>query len=383
MVKMLRFCDKKVQFWYEYGNTRIPKLMKLSSDADIIGLVTDILVNKELDIYAEHLYDDQWDYHVEISRELGDDTLLHDGVLSEDESCDNDYGNQADVECNLSEQVLRRLCDSDSNRAIHRPINVFEERNLKNEGFKFVIGMVFSSSKEFKWAVQYHEAMRQKDVMFKKNEARRVRLTRNQAYLAKKKALKQIDGLDSEQFKELNDYYEELRRSNPGTTVKNEARQSYDPVILPIRALELWHKTAMPLPPKYKPQPGRPKKKRKIDPVVEKPDQKKGTKKVHVPPPQGVVGGEIPVGAIPTPPNIPKSRGMKFKIKKRFTSHLPNEWLMGKFRWAIPTPPNLPKSRGMKFKIKKRFTSHLPKEWSAGKFWWAIPTPLHLPRARE
>nr|GMC51360.1 uncharacterized protein LOC109172155 [Ipomoea batatas] len=77
---------------------------------------------------------------------------------------------------------------------------------------------------------------------------------------------------DDFRFKELNDYYEELRRSNPGTTVKNEARQSYDPVILPIRALELWHKTAMPLPPKYKPQPGRPKKKRKIDPVVEKPD---------------------------------------------------------------------------------------------------------------
>nr|GMC49441.1 uncharacterized protein LOC109150412 [Ipomoea batatas]GMD29733.1 uncharacterized protein LOC109150412 [Ipomoea batatas] len=98
MVKMLRLCDKKVQFWYEYGNTRIPKLMKLSSDADIIGLITDIPVNKELDIYAEHLYDDQWDYDVEISRELGDDTLLHDGVLSEDESCDNDYGNQADVE---------------------------------------------------------------------------------------------------------------------------------------------------------------------------------------------------------------------------------------------------------------------------------------------
>nr|GLL27489.1 uncharacterized protein LOC109150412 [Ipomoea trifida] len=83
MVKMLRFCDKEVQFWYEYGNTRKPKLMKLSSDADILGLITDIPMNKELDIYVEHLYDDQWDYDVEISRELGDDTLMHDGVLSE------------------------------------------------------------------------------------------------------------------------------------------------------------------------------------------------------------------------------------------------------------------------------------------------------------
>nr|GLL45971.1 uncharacterized protein LOC109150412 [Ipomoea trifida] len=463
MVKMLRFCDKKAQFWYEYGNTRRPKLMKLSSDADILGLITDIPVNKELDIYVEHLYDDQWDYDVEISRELGDDTLLEDEFLSEDESCGNGFENQADVEgpgieinnlrhtatsskpkgglgeqvedvveleCNLSEQVLRSLCDSDSDGAVHGPLNVFEERNLKKEGFKFVLGMVFSSAKEFKWAVEYHEAMRQKDVLFKKNEAKRVRvicrhnqicqwsifgsrsnpdspftvktynnvhtcgnqdenklvtsgflakvykdefrvnkewgrgpfqehvkskfhcqLTRNQAYLAKKKALRQIDGLDSEQFNELNDYCEELRRKEgkercarftayksvdeiyqvddenfkpfkvdlsarqcscrkwdlsgiPCThaiaairkkgdlpehhvhdcyTVEHYLR-SYGPAILPIRAKELWHKTAMPppLPPKYKPQPERPKKKRKIDPVVEKPDQKKATKKGEV-----------------------------------------------------------------------------------------------------
>nr|GMC60104.1 uncharacterized protein LOC109174707 [Ipomoea batatas] len=327
MVKQLRFCDKKAQFWYQYGNPRRPKLMKLSSDADILGLITDIPVNKKLDIYVEHLYDDQWDYDVEISMELGDDTLLHDDVFSEDESRGSDSVGEQDyeknnlrdtatsskpkggleeqaedfveVECNLSEQILRSLCDSDSEGAAQGPLNVFEERNLKKEGFKFEIGMVFSSAKEFKWAIQYHEAMRQKDVMFKKNEHRRARaicrhnqicqwtifgsssnqnspftvktynpvhicgnqdenkvvtsgffakvfkddfrvnkewgrgafkehvrskfncqLTRNQAYLAKKKALKKIDGLDSEQFLLLNDYCEELRRSNPGSTVK-------------------------------------------------------------------------------------------------------------------------------------------------------------------
>nr|GMD95392.1 uncharacterized protein LOC109172155 [Ipomoea batatas] len=159
--------------------------------------------------------------------------------------------------------------------------------------------MVFNSTREFKWAVEYHDALRHKDVKFKKNEAKRVRvvcrhnntckwsifgsksnpncpftiktynqvhscgnqdenkvvtsgflakffkddfrvntdwgrgpfqehvkakfncqLTRNQAYLAKKKAMKQIDGQDSEQFKLLNDYCEELRKSYPGTTVK-------------------------------------------------------------------------------------------------------------------------------------------------------------------
>ncbi|XP_019189018.1 PREDICTED: uncharacterized protein LOC109183393 [Ipomoea nil] len=60
--------------------------------------------------------------------------------------------------------------------------------------------------------------------------------------------------------------------------------RAYGPAILPIRAPELWHKTILPppIPPKYKPQPGRPKKKRKIDPIVEKPDQTKSTKQGEV-----------------------------------------------------------------------------------------------------
>nr|GMD42538.1 DNA-directed RNA polymerases IV and V subunit 4 [Ipomoea batatas] len=127
----------------KYGNTRKPKVMKLSSDADILGLITDIAENKELDINVEHLYDDQWDYEVEIDREQGDDTLMHDAVESEDDisgSVGEEFvevegvdvrdtitsshgqgldglGKQkekfAEVECNLSEQVLRSLCDSD------------------------------------------------------------------------------------------------------------------------------------------------------------------------------------------------------------------------------------------------------------------------------
>nr|GMD45675.1 uncharacterized protein LOC109183393 [Ipomoea batatas] len=117
--------------------------MKLSSDADILGLITDIAENKELDINVEHLYDDQWDYEVEIDREQGDDTLMHDAVESEDDisgSVGEEFvevegvdvrdtatsshgqgldglGKQkeefAEVECNLSEQVLRSLKKGD------------------------------------------------------------------------------------------------------------------------------------------------------------------------------------------------------------------------------------------------------------------------------
>lgn len=45
-------------------------------------------------------------------------------------------------------------------------------------------------------------------------------VTKHQAYRANHKALKQLEGQDEEQFKLLNDYCEELRKSNPGTTVK-------------------------------------------------------------------------------------------------------------------------------------------------------------------
>nr|GMC64674.1 transposase, MuDR [Ipomoea batatas] len=81
MVKQLRFCDKKVQFWVKVkGNPKSRKtdLRKVTNDADILVLNLEVPRNKELDIYVEHLYDDQWDYDVEISRSLGDDVLLTD-----------------------------------------------------------------------------------------------------------------------------------------------------------------------------------------------------------------------------------------------------------------------------------------------------------------
>nr|GMD98805.1 uncharacterized protein LOC109168401 [Ipomoea batatas] len=51
--------------------------------------------------------------------------------------------------------------------------------------------------------------------------------------------------------------------------------KAYEPAILPIQSADLWEKVDLPapIPPKYKAQPGRPKKKRKIDPVQEKGQQ--------------------------------------------------------------------------------------------------------------
>nr|GLL29766.1 uncharacterized protein LOC109168401 [Ipomoea trifida] len=58
-------------------------------------------------------------------------------------------------------------------------------------------------------------------------------------------------------------------------TVRTYLR-AYEPAILPIQSSDLWTKVDLPapLPPKYKAQPGRPKKKRKIDPLQESRQQR-------------------------------------------------------------------------------------------------------------
>nr|GMC90757.1 Zinc knuckle family protein [Ipomoea batatas] len=250
MVKQLRFCDKKVQFWVK---------------------VKEVPTNKELEIYVEHLYDDQWDYEVEISRSLGDDALFSDvqekgseqqserEVEGPETMFEEGVENEVEVDvnevdCVHSEEIFRSLADSDSERDFNDSEIVFQERNLKKEDFKFVLGMIFQSASEFKWAVKYHEALRRKDVKFVKNESRRVRaccflarlykddfrlnmdwgrrqfqehvkqtlhyqVTKHQAYRAKHKVRKELEGQDSDQFKLLNEYCHELKRSNPGTTV--------------------------------------------------------------------------------------------------------------------------------------------------------------------
>nr|GMD60478.1 uncharacterized protein LOC109174707 [Ipomoea batatas] len=287
MVKQLRFCDKKVQFWVLVKgkgrkNSRKPELKPLINDADIVNIVGDVPPNKELDIFVEHLFDDQWDYDVEISRELGDDCLLYDesseneveveqeseNEVEEDNLIDTgtsskqvnpDAGLDCDevqeVDCELSEEVLRSLENSDaSDGELNVLENVFQESDLKKEGFKFVIGMIFKSADEFKWVVKYHEATRRKDIHFIKNEGRRAEYK------------KQLDEL-----KELNAKAADWLAARDAKHYLEAYLRAYEPAIQPIISSLLWPKSNLPdpLPPKYKAQPGRPKKKRKINPIEE------------------------------------------------------------------------------------------------------------------
>nr|GMD78692.1 Zinc knuckle family protein [Ipomoea batatas] len=82
-----------------------------------------------------------------------------------------------EIECELSEELFRSLDNSEeSDGEVNAIDNVFQQTNLNKEGFKFEIGMIFKSADEFKWAVKCHEATRRKDIYFKKNEGRRVRV---------------------------------------------------------------------------------------------------------------------------------------------------------------------------------------------------------------
>nr|GME12190.1 Zinc knuckle family protein [Ipomoea batatas] len=159
MVKQLRFCDKKVQSWV---------------------LVKEI--SRELGDDCL-LYDESSENEVEVEQEseneVEEDNLIDSGTSSKqvNPNAGLDCDEVQEVDCELSEEVLRSLENSDdSDGELNVLENVFQESDLKKKGFKFVIGMIFKSADGFKWTVKYHEATRRKDIHFIQNEGRRVRV---------------------------------------------------------------------------------------------------------------------------------------------------------------------------------------------------------------
>ncbi|KAL0420975.1 UNVERIFIED_CONTAM: hypothetical protein Slati_3120400 [Sesamum latifolium] len=99
----------------------------------------------------------------------------------------------------------------------------------------------------------------------------RCHVSQSQAYRAKWKALKKIEGNPDDQYKQLWDYAGELQKTNPGSTV-------YEHSIKPMNGPELWEKIGYipPLPPKFRKGVGRPKKLRRRE--VDEPAQKQKKK---------------------------------------------------------------------------------------------------------
>nr|GMD93338.1 uncharacterized protein LOC109174707 [Ipomoea batatas] len=143
-----------------------------------------------------------------------------------------------------------------------------DANDLEKEGFQFIVGMIFNSNDEFKWAVKCNQALRKREIKFTKIEPARITVVckdvncewrmydsksnsnsllsiksynpdhtcavqndiknvnagflanKHQSWRAKRLAHKENNGDDHKQFELLWDYCEELRKSNPGTTAK-------------------------------------------------------------------------------------------------------------------------------------------------------------------
>nr|GMD46813.1 uncharacterized protein LOC109151318 [Ipomoea batatas] len=67
LVKELKVNDKKVNFWFKYGTCRDPKFKKIKTDAELYNIVYEIPENKTVEIFVEHVVEDQWDYDVEMT----------------------------------------------------------------------------------------------------------------------------------------------------------------------------------------------------------------------------------------------------------------------------------------------------------------------------
>ncbi|KAH0644780.1 hypothetical protein KY284_032664 [Solanum tuberosum] len=162
-------------------------------------------------------------------------------------------------DCATSYEKLMSLHVDSDDENLKRFIVFNPTRDLEDPKFKFTLNMIFSNSKEFKWAVESnqdepfkiktigpdHSCGKQRDNKtidsgflakkyveeFRINPSWGVKefqthvmrthnctITRTQAYMAKRKALDLITGTKEEQFDMLWDFCAELRRSNPGTT---------------------------------------------------------------------------------------------------------------------------------------------------------------------
>ncbi|KAL7189675.1 hypothetical protein ACSBR1_039339 [Camellia fascicularis] len=92
---------------------------------------------------------------------------------------------------------------------------------------QFKVGMLFGTSKIFKDAARQHAIKTRKAIKFVKNDNLRVKasckppckVSKSQVYRAKRKAQELFEGSHEEQYAKLWDYCEEIRKSNPGSTI--------------------------------------------------------------------------------------------------------------------------------------------------------------------
>ncbi|KAH0669912.1 hypothetical protein KY285_024055 [Solanum tuberosum] len=239
-MKRLKVNDRKVKFWFKSGPYYETNIRHLSTDLDIYNLVNEMPDSREVEIFVEHTDKDQWNYDVVDSEgsPLQDEEGMIDVNIIEksdesdatSEECesfhDSNYSMEEDDvifdktidstvewvgfngknkdnqdkgkiielgvasnmlamfpndtqedDCATSDEELMSLYGDSDDENLKRSIVFNPTRDLEDPKFKFALNMIFSNSKEFKWAVEVQAVLQKKDIKFKKNESTRSRAT--------------------------------------------------------------------------------------------------------------------------------------------------------------------------------------------------------------
>nr|GMD98817.1 Zinc/iron permease [Ipomoea batatas] len=73
MVKSLKFSDKNVNFLFKFGSKSYLKVKQIKTDAELLSIMYEIPKNKEVEMFIEHVIEDQWDYEVEVEGYISDE----------------------------------------------------------------------------------------------------------------------------------------------------------------------------------------------------------------------------------------------------------------------------------------------------------------------
>nr|GMC90929.1 putative transposase, MuDR, plant, MULE transposase domain protein [Ipomoea batatas] len=162
MIKSLRYDDRKVQFWYKYGDCTPLKIRRLDRDKDVIDLNFEIPKNKEVEIIVEHLDKENWNYDVNVDYYIDERVEFHDnskelevesqkyasdgrkenhfGAINITAIEENQFGaryeEQSEMDYVISEDELRSL-SSDSETESAKPSLVYREGDVKKPGFQW------------------------------------------------------------------------------------------------------------------------------------------------------------------------------------------------------------------------------------------------------
>nr|GME15552.1 Zinc knuckle family protein [Ipomoea batatas] len=133
--------------------------------------------NDRIEYFDNFSAEEDWEFEVGDNVNAFVDAIMNasiDVTVDANENKEKVIDNDKEKDFVHFEDELRSLCSSDSNLDLSKSSNVFHEKDLEKEGFQFIVGMIFNSNDEFKWAVKCNQALRKREIKFTKIEPARI-----------------------------------------------------------------------------------------------------------------------------------------------------------------------------------------------------------------